>query len=286
MYTGIFQEEAAGWAWGARSPQSTHGAVYGRIRLHVQGRDHESRQLAAATHRNRSHRRSTAVSGRRAAVPRRGGMPVPVARGRATLRPSLRPTRSRGHVTYYTLTSRRIGLMFTSYEYRRTVLTRPVRLRAKAHASKRVDTHTSQAGGARADLPRAQRLSLLESGSDSDSSQTSTRNRLRERVIRTRAAPAGRRPCKIAGRGRASAHLPLVAAVSTAVDRTALMYSFGSRRTYVFRGGEGAVAAAHSLPCCRFMMRSSISGRKARMRPCTGHAAASPSAQIVCPSIW
>ena len=43
---------------------------------------------------------------------------------------------------------------------------------------------------------------------------------------------------------------------------------------------------AQSLPCCRFMMRSSISGRKARMRPWTGHAAASPRAQMVWPSIW
>src|SRR5579875_2593303 len=33
-------------------------------------------------------------------------------------------------------------------------------------------------------------------------------------------------------------------------------------------------------------MRRSISPRKCRMRPCTGQAAASPSAQIVWPSIW
>ena len=171
---------------------------------------------------------------------------------------------------------------------RRTALTRPVRLRAKAHASKRVDTHTSQAGGARADLPRAQRLSLFESGSDSDSSQTSTRKGEigSESESYARAPPLlGGDPARSQGVGEPAPTYRLSRPCQRPwTGRLSCIHSAAC--TYFFRGGEGAVAAAHSLPCCRFMMRSSISGRKARMRPCTGHAAASPSAQIVCPSIW
>ena len=212
---------------------------------------------------------------------RDGGMPVPVARGRATLRPSLRPTYSR-------YAGGRIGGLYFIPLDRRTALTRPVRLRAKAHASKRVDTHTSQAGGARADLPRAQRLSLFESGSDSDSSQTSTRKGEigSESESYARAPPLlGGDPARSQGVGEPAPTYRLSRPCQRPwTGRLSCIHSAAC--TYFFRGGEGAVAAAHSLPCCRFMMRSSISGRKARMRPCTGHAAASPSAQIVCPSIW
>jgi len=49
---------------------------------------------------------------------------------------------------------------------------------------------------------------------------------------------------------------------------------------------HGGPPAQMDLPCCFLMMRNSSSGLNARMSPWTGHAAASPSAQIVCPSIW
>ena len=233
---------------------------------------------------NRSHRRSTAVSGRRAAVPRRrhAGPGGPGSRDASAFAPT--------HV----LTLRRWppwpdpGLLISLPLTGRTALTRPVRLRAKAHASKRVDTHTSQAGGARADLPRAQRLSLFESGSDSDSSQTSTRKGEigSESESYARAPPLlGGDPARSQGVGEPAPTYRLSRPCQRPwTGRLSCIHSAAC--TYFFRGGEGAVAAAHSLPCCRFMMRSSISGRKARMRPCTGHAAASPSAQIVCPSIW
>ena len=46
-------------------------------------------------------------------------------------------------------------------------------------------------------------------------------------------------------------------------------------------GTDGAMGSA-----ARASMRSSMTWRKWRISPCTGHAAASPSAQIVWPSTW
>ena len=53
-----------------------------------------------------------------------------------------------------------------------------------------------------------------------------------------------------------------------------------SAASMIGRSGDGL--SRSSWPATR----SSITGRKCRISPCTGHAAASPRAQMVCPSTW
>ena len=71
------------------------------------------------------------------------------------------------------------------------------------------------------------------------------------------------------------------AAITTVPIVTALSQSQVMRPYSAATGTEGAIG----LAACS-SMRASMTWRKWRISPCTGQAAASPSAQMVWPSTW